>query len=270
VNAPLRNRSEAAVFLAYHSIAAPGPPFTSVGPRSFERQLAALRRRGYASGGLRDLERLARGERLERRLAFLTFDDGYLDNHDTARPLLDEYGYRGLFFILPPLLDEGAPLLWRGVEYRAHEHPGVMRSLTWPMAAGMAAGGHEFGSHTLTHPSLPSLGDEELRDELLGSRLRIKERLGSCDSLAYPFGHWSPRVAAAAADAGYSFAFTLPDDAQRSATPLSIPRVPVDHRDGGRRFAVKLSPAYRAFHLSRLKPLARRAMRRHPARPSGD
>ena len=262
---PLGTRGSAAVFLAYHSIAPDGPPYTSVTPAAFERHLATLVRLGYRSGSMADLERLARGERTAGRLAFLTFDDGYRDNGDIARPLLEAHGFRGLFFVMPPFVDGGATLSWPRVEDRVREHPEVMRSLTWDTVEDMAAAGHEFGSHTLTHRALPELDGEELRQELLDSRRRVASRTGRCTSLAYPFGLWTQHVLAAAADAGYSFAFTLPYGAQPSAGPLCIPRLAVDHRDDERGFRRKLSPAYRAFHLSRLKPVARRVLRRRPA-----
>src|SRR6185437_3020357 len=83
------------------------------------------------------------------------------------------------------------------------------------------------------------------------SRAAIKERLGCCDTLAYPFGEWSAGVAAAAAECGYRYAFTLPTTSgQRAAAPLSIPRVNVDYRDDERRFAAKLSPWGRRLLLS--------------------
>ena len=98
---PLCNRSRAAVFLCYHSVADRGPAFTSVTEEAFERQLEhAAGELGFRSGRHDDLERLARGERVDERLVFLTFDDGYVDNHATARPLLEAYGFRGA--VLPP------------------------------------------------------------------------------------------------------------------------------------------------------------------------
>ena len=59
-------------------------------PDLFERQLATLRRRGYRPGDLETLDRLAAGDRPSGRYAFLTFDDGYLDNHATAMPLMNQ------------------------------------------------------------------------------------------------------------------------------------------------------------------------------------
>lgn len=261
----LSNRSSDVVFLCYHSVAASGPPFLSISPELFERQLAMLRRLGFRSGGLADIARLVQGAKPTSKLAFLTFDDGYVDNYEVARPLLEAYGFQALIFILPPFVDTGAPLLWPRVERHVGDHPEIMRSLTWAMVDEMRASGHEFGSHTLSHPQLPDVDDDRLRRELSDSRSRIVERLGSCDTLAYPFGEWTPRVAAAAASAGYATGFSLPHDSQRGADRLTLPRISVDHRDDERRFRLKLTPAYRAFLLSSLKPLARKALRRSPA-----
>jgi peptidoglycan/xylan/chitin deacetylase (PgdA/CDA1 family) len=249
----LRNRSGEAAFLCYHSVHADGPPYLSLPPETFERQLALLRRRGLRTAGLDALDALTHDGSARERQVFLTFDDGFLDNYTHAFPLLREYGAKALVFLLPPAVDRGAPLAWAEVEERRTRHPEVFRSLDWTMVEAMAEHGVEFGSHTLTHPSLPSLGEEALRQELLDSRRRIAERLGRCDSLAYTFGHWDPRVAAAAADAGYRWAFTMPAAAQRTATPLSIPRIAVDQRDDERRFALKLTAAGRRLLLSPAK-----------------
>lgn len=261
----LGNRSSDVVFLCYHSVAAAGPPFLSIGPDLFERQLALLRRLGFRSGSLEDLASLTRGDRPDSKLVFLTFDDGYVDNVQTAWPLLKAYGFHALIFVLPPFVDTGAPLLWPRVERHVRDHPEIMRSLTWSMVDEMRAAGHEFGSHTLSHPVLPDVDDAALRLELSESRSRMIERLGSCDAVAYPFGEWSPRVSRAAAGAGYAHGFALPHDAQRGADRLTIPRISVDHRDDERRFRLKLTPAYRAFLLSPLKPLARKVLGRSAA-----
>jgi peptidoglycan/xylan/chitin deacetylase (PgdA/CDA1 family) len=246
----LRNRSRAGVFLCYHSVADDGPPFASVPVRTFERQLAVLERLGYASGGTHELAELAAHRRPRRPLAFLTFDDGFADNASVVAPLLRERRWTAQVFVLPPALDRGGPLDWPEVQDRRAAHPGVMRSLDWPAVEAMAAAGIEFGSHTNRHRHLTRLPYEELRQELLDSRRRIAERLGSCDCLAYPFGDWDERVADAARAAGYRFAYTLPRGGQRDAHALSIPRIAVDHRDDERRFALKLTRIGRAILLS--------------------
>jgi peptidoglycan/xylan/chitin deacetylase (PgdA/CDA1 family) len=246
----LRNRSSGALFLCYHSVAPQGPRYLTVSRQLFASQLDDLRRRGFRSGGLRELEDLAAGRELAPTV-FLTFDDGFIDNYETVMPMLRERGERAFVFVLPPLVDAGAALAWPEVAADARRFPSTMRSVTWTMLEEMQEAGFEVGSHGLTHAHLPQLGAEELRQELLDSRQRIAARLGACDTVAYPFGQWSPEVAAAAAECGYRFAFTLPVKAgQRLASTHSIPRINVDYRDEGARLAAKISPVGRCLYLS--------------------
>lgn len=256
----LRNRSRQATFLCYHSVSPAGPRYLTVDPELFEHQLDQMLRRGLRGGGMAELEAAAAGE-LAEPTVFLTFDDGFRDNHETVLPLLRERGYPAFFFVLPPLVDEGAPLHWPELAGDQERFGEAMRSLDWGMVEEMKESGFEVGSHTLTHPHLAELSGEPLRDELLDSRRRIADRLGSCDMLAYPFGSWSEEVEAAAGECGYRFAFTLPTKVgQRRAAPLSIPRINVDYRDRGARFAAKLSSAGRRVFLSTSVRTARRAV----------
>jgi peptidoglycan/xylan/chitin deacetylase (PgdA/CDA1 family) len=257
----LRNRSKDATFLAHHSVAPQGPTYLTVSAELFERQLSTISERGLACGDLGMLEAIAGGRPVPASV-FLTFDDGFLDNYETVLPLLRERGMKAFVFVLPPLLDDGAALAWPEVAGDARRHPETMRSVDWEMLAEMSEGGFEVGSHTLTHPHLPQLGEEELRHELWESRARVKERLGSCETLAYPFGEWSPRVAEAASECGYRFAFSLPTShGQRNADPLCIPRVNVDYRDSERRLARKLSPLGRKAYLSEALKAPRRGIK---------
>lgn len=261
----LANRSRSAAFLCYHSIADGGPPFLSLGPDLFERHLALLQRRRWATGTGAELASLAAGRRPERPTAFLTFDDGYADNHDIALPLLRQYGARAIVFVLPPRCDDAGPLVWPEITDRAAEHPDVFRSMSWTMAEALVEAGSEIGSHTMTHAHLPELGTEALEQELLDSRRAIQARLGgSCDLLAYPFGDWNPAVASAAARAGYRFAFTMPRASQRRGGALNIPRTAIDQRDDERRFAFKLSAPGRTALLSPLRGARRAFARRLP------
>lgn len=258
----LSNRSRQASFLCYHSIADGGPWYLSLPPDTFERQLAAMRRRGLTSGTVESLALLAEGRRPPRPLVFLAFDDGYVDNHETAAPLLAEYGFGAMVFVLPPYVDSGGPFDWPEVEERRRAHPEIMRSMNWSMVEALAERGIEIGSHGCRHPHLTELADDALRDELWDSRRTLLERIGRCDVLAYPFGEWNERVAAAAAAAGYSFAFSLPSDGQRDHAPLAIPRINVDQRDRRLRFAAKLSPLGRRAYLSSAAADVRRLRRR--------
>ena len=68
----------------------------------------------------------------------------------------------------------------------------------------------EIGSHTLSHPRLPSLPLEDARREICGSKQRIKEELGeSIDSFCYPDGELSPEIINIVKDAGYTSALVV-------------------------------------------------------------
>jgi peptidoglycan/xylan/chitin deacetylase (PgdA/CDA1 family) len=232
----------------------------TVGADLFERQLDYLRRHRFRSGDLRALDEVAAG-RVGAPTAFLTFDDGFRDNYETAMPLLREYGFGAFVFVLPPLVDTGASFEWPEVLADRRRCPSTMRSVTWEMLGEMKEHDFEVGSHTLTHAHLPELDEVALRDELSESRARIKRQLGACDTLAYPFGEWSEKVAAAAADCGYRYAFTLPSKTgQRTAGLHSIPRINIDYRDRERRLAAKLSGIGKRTILSPAVVAARRRM----------
>jgi peptidoglycan/xylan/chitin deacetylase (PgdA/CDA1 family) len=261
---PLRGRSPRCVFLGYHSVTDDGPPYLSLTPRAFERQLDALLAAGFRAGTRTTLEQIARGESPAGRHAFLTFDDGFRDTATAAHPRMAERGLTGMAFVLPGHLEGGTALDWPEVAGEASRRPELMRSMDWPAVESLADAGWEIGSHTMSHARLPGLSDEALTEELLDARRIVKERLGRCDMLAYPFGAWDDRVAQAALAAGYAFAFTLPFGEQAQATRMSIPRVTIDDRDRDWRFRAKLSRPGRALLFSPLRPAVRRVLRKRP------
>jgi peptidoglycan/xylan/chitin deacetylase (PgdA/CDA1 family) len=252
------------VFLGYHSVTDDGPPYLSLTPSAFERQLDALLAAGFRSGTHATLERFARGESPTGKHAFITFDDGFRDTATTALPQMAERGLTGMAFVLPGHLESGGALDWPEVAGEASRRPALMRSMDWRTVEGLAEAGWEIGSHTMSHARLTALADEALAEELLDARRMVEDRLGRCDMLAYPFGAWDDRVARAALAAGYSFAFTLPFGEQAQATRMSIPRVTIDDRDRGWRFRAKLSRPGRALLFSPLRPALRRTLRKRP------
>lgn len=81
------------------------------------------------------------------------------------------------------------------------------RPLDWHQIKEMAKNGIEFGSHSVTHPILTMLTDDELRYELQASKETLEAKIGSnVDILAYPNGgkrDFDKRVQKAAGAAGY-------------------------------------------------------------------
>ncbi|HEY3967272.1 MAG TPA: polysaccharide deacetylase family protein [Planctomycetaceae bacterium] len=81
------------------------------------------------------------------------------------------------------------------------------RPMNWNQVREMARAGIEFGSHTVTHPILANLTDDDLRFELVESRRAIEEQIRKPVSvICYPVGGrtaFNDRVRQAAALAGY-------------------------------------------------------------------
>jgi peptidoglycan/xylan/chitin deacetylase (PgdA/CDA1 family) len=90
----------------------------------------------------------------------LTFDDGPSRWTPLVLDLLREYEARATFFVI------GA---------RVREHPDLVRRIV--------AEGHELGSHTVTHPRLTEIEEDEVRREIQGGQDAVEEVLGETPRL---------------------------------------------------------------------------------------
>lgn len=89
--------------------------------------------------------------------------------------------------------------------------------------------GISFHSHTRNHPDLTKLSDDELTNELIGSRQDLESLLNEqVTYLAYPYGRYDERVLNAARAAGYQAAFsTQPGFNRRGVDSFRIRRLDV-------------------------------------------
>jgi peptidoglycan/xylan/chitin deacetylase (PgdA/CDA1 family) len=88
--------------------------------------------------------------------------------------------------------------------------PQAYAALTWQQARELEAAGVEVASHTLTHPVLTQVGDEQLERELRDSKLKLEAELGhAVDLFCYPNGDNDARARLAASRAGYRAAVTV-------------------------------------------------------------
>ena len=178
---------------------------------------------------------------LPPRSVVVTFDDGYASTV-RAGPILDRFGFPGTVFVVTSFVDSQELMSWEGVaHWLSSEHAANMQPLSWPSLGSLVERGWEIGSHTVTHPRLPFVDDEQLAYELETSRQAIVDRLGSCKSIAYPYGLANATVAHAAARAGYLAGATL-SAAHRVDEPLRRPRVGIYAGDTGIRLRAKMSP----------------------------
>ncbi len=168
--------------LTYHSISTdPGP--TSIPPRVFRGQMAALAEAGYSVARLPEVgDWMARRLELPARTVVITFDDGFVDFATEAAPVLRSHGWPATVFL--PTAKMGGPADWPG-EQNAPPRP----LMSWEQVRELCAQGFEFGGHSVTHPKLPSLDAAALATEVRDSQLEITRQLGVAPvAFAPPYG----------------------------------------------------------------------------------
>ncbi len=190
----------------------------------------------------------------------VTFDDAFRSVIELGLPILAELDVPGTVFAPTAFVGRPEPMVWPGIDqWLGGPHESELACMSWDELRQLHAAGWQVGSHTRTHPHLTQVGQEQMRDELEGSRADCEQGMGEpCGTLAYPYGDWNARVASAAESAGYSAACTLPARLHR-AEPLSWPRVGVYHSDDMHRFKLKVSPAVRRLRSLRAWELVRRS-----------
>ncbi len=108
--------------LTYHRVARPEDAGTfdagvvDVTPEAFDEQLAFLVR-WFDLVGLDELIAFRRGAPLPPNPLLITFDDGYLDNHDTALPILRAHGARAAFFIATSYIEDRRLFWWDRINH---------------------------------------------------------------------------------------------------------------------------------------------------------
>lgn len=207
--------------------------------RRLTSQMVCLRSLGYRSVSLTDVSQWLMGaRRLPIRSVVITFDDGYEDTHRLAAPILERFGFTATVFAVADHV--GGSSAWD-----ADKTGGGYPLMGWDALRDLSAHGWTVGAHSRTHPSLPELDDARLRDEVVGSRRVLEERLGlTVETFAYPYNRVDRRVLGIAGAAGYRAACAGDG---RGYFPLCLDRVDVS-RAPLAAFIGKLLPW---FHYAR-------------------
>jgi peptidoglycan/xylan/chitin deacetylase (PgdA/CDA1 family) len=169
--------------ITYHAIGdVPSPLWTTI--ETFEAHLAAFARSGYRTIALADLLTLLhQGESLPAKTIVITFDDGYESVYQHARALLKHYGFTATVFLITDRC--GLTNQWDG---QPSSVP-VEALLSWVQVAELAAEGYEFGAHTRSHLSLPTVLPEVAAAEMSISQQQIQTQIGQdVRVFAYPYG----------------------------------------------------------------------------------
>lgn len=165
-----------ALHLIYHSFTPSKVPYTYT--------LSTDQFRGHLEVLQQSRDRLAYKGRV-------TFDDGHRSQFEYAAPLLAEFKVKAIFFITSG---------WTG----SHED-----SMDSSQLREIAAAGHAIGAHGLTHKLLTHCSNEELEQEIAGSKKALEDSIGRpVDCFSMPGGRYNRRVLEACRQAGYKEVFT--------------------------------------------------------------
>lgn len=219
--------------LMLHSICDPHTKEESsyyIAPQRFQRFMRYLHTRGYTTASLAEWGK----ENISENRVLLTFDDGYDDLYEHLFPLVIQHRLTPVIFLVANHI--GGSNVWdqaNGLRAR--------NLLTLEQVREMQKYGVEFGSHTLTHPWLPSVSDVQLGREVTNSKHRLEDLLGvEISSFAYPYGGVDRRVRSAVARAGYKLAFTTLPGLNWWNDPLCLPRAEVNDWTSTFDFVLKL------------------------------
>ena len=235
--------------LMYHSVregsSDPRPYFeTNVSPQIFRRQMQHLRDAGFCALGLQQAsERLQAGSDSEK-LIVITFDDGYRDFYDTAFPILAEFQFTATVFLMTGYTNESSAR-FKGIE-----------CLTWNQVRELRSLGVSFGSHTVTHPWLASLGRKRVEEEVVTSKRTIEDETGATvRSFSYPYAFpetehaFGRQLREILEDNGYENGVTtILGTANARSDRFFLPRLPVNRWDDSAFFQAKVEGGYDWLH----------------------
>lgn len=231
-----------------------------ISPQGFAAQMQALRAKGWQAISLDAFVGwLDARHELPEKSFLLTFDDGFLGVYEYAAPVLQAIDWPATVFLVSNLIGQ------RDSWCERHNPSGA----TYPLMdevhiRELQDRGFRFESHTRGHADLPTLDDETLHTELAGARADLANLLGRpTNYLAYPFGRYDERVAAAAQAAGYVAAFsTQPGFNRRDISRHRLRRLDVFGTDSPAALLRKISMGTNDPNVSHLvRYYSKRAIR---------
>ena len=202
--------------LTFHSVDESGSVL-SIAASELRSLVESIRASGHRIVPLREI---LRAPDVPDRVA-LTFDDGMASLHENALPVLSDLGAPATVFLATGWLgrDNHLPTIPQDTPR--------MTMLDWSQVRALRDAGWSVEAHTVTHPDLRALSDDEIGRELEDCATAIDREVGERpEVLAYPYGLCDARVEARARSR-YRFAVTatmgtLP---RQIVEPMRVPRL---------------------------------------------
>ncbi|MFA5023117.1 MAG: polysaccharide deacetylase family protein [Candidatus Paceibacterota bacterium] len=218
-----------AIILTYHRVAdlSADPLQLAVNPHRFEEQIKSLKAR-FNIIALPELVTRLKNRDLQGNELAITFDDGYRDNLVNALPIAQKYNVPITIFIIGNIASQNKTFSWDPAYANkpgAYLNQAEIEQLALnPLVT--------LGSHTLNHPRLIDLNEQEQEAEISAGKEQLELIINKkIDYFAYPFGGYTD-ISRATIDlvkkTGHRAGFTTERRAVKLQTnPLAIPRIMV-------------------------------------------
>ena len=147
------------------------------------------------------------GARLPSKPVMLTFDDTDLDQFTIARPELEKYGYKGMYFVMTVSL--GRP-----------------HYMTKAMVKQLSDEGNIIGSHTWDHHNVKKYQGKDWETQIDKPTKTLEEITGKkITYFAFPFGLWNPQAFPELKKRGFVAAFSLAEKRDQNDPLFTIRRI---------------------------------------------
>ena len=153
---------------------------------------------------------LTTGAKLPSKPVMLTFDDGDLDQYETAVPILEKHGFKGAFFIMTVAIG------------RRGKQPYMDKT----QIKDLSDRGHAIGAHTWDHHNVKKYQGDDWKIQVEEPKAKLEAIIGKpIKYFAYPFGLWNKQALPEIQKRGYVAAFTLADKRDDTMPLFTIRRI---------------------------------------------
>jgi peptidoglycan/xylan/chitin deacetylase (PgdA/CDA1 family) len=175
---------------------------------NFREQMKMLADSGYHTISPDQLYNyLASGVALPSKPVMLTFDDTDLEQYTVAKPEMDKYGFKGVYFIMTVSL--GRP------NYMSKEQ-----------VKELSDAGHTIGSHTWDHKNVKKFEEADWIKEIDKPTKQLEAITGKpVKYFAYPFGLWHKPAIPKLKEHGFIAAFQLSTPRDQEDPLFTIRRI---------------------------------------------
>lgn len=194
--------------LMFHSIKYIPGNSLGVPIEQFSEEMQWLKAQNYHTISPEQLyQALTNNALLPEKPVLLTFDDGYVDNYQSARPILQKNGYTATFFIISNWIGGGA--------------------MSWEQLIALVKADNSIGSHTVNHFDLATLSPAQQNVQLTKSKEILEQHLNTrVSALCFPSGKFNNNTLTIMPEVGYKLGFTTQQGKVRFGdNPLTLKRL---------------------------------------------